>query len=325
MIHVLAGTGSENILNGPRNEAAFAQPSGLATDGHNLLRRRQRRLGHPQDSALALGARHDARRHVGPRGGPLAVRVRRRGRHRATAARFQHPLGLAYHDGRPFRRRHLQSQDQNNRHQDGPGQDLARQTASAATASIRPNSPSRAAFRSPAGNSTSPTRTTTSSKWPTCELGKVTTPPHRRADAAGRPGDGRRTIKTNRRKRSRSKSRPQHVAPGDALRLEISFKLPEGYKLNESAPASCRLRAARADRSDRCRPNWPSVTGPCSATTRLVVTIPLAQQIGQGESSKRRCRSPIAATASADCASWAARSGRCRSRWRPTPSKRRSI
>jgi hypothetical protein len=36
-IQVFAGTGREDVLDGPRDEAAFAQPSGLAADGGNLL------------------------------------------------------------------------------------------------------------------------------------------------------------------------------------------------------------------------------------------------------------------------------------------------
>jgi hypothetical protein len=35
----------------------------------------------------------------------------------------------------------------------------------------------------------------------------------------------------------------QTVTSGDALQLQITFKLPDGYKLNKSAPASCRLRS----------------------------------------------------------------------------------
>ncbi len=72
----------------------------------------------------------------------------------------------------------------------------------------------------------------------------------------------------------------QHVAPGDALRMEISFKLPEGYKLNEEAPASCRLHAAAATdliAADQLAKRHRAVL----ADHKLVVTIPLAKKMGQ--------------------------------------------
>jgi hypothetical protein len=34
-----------------------------------------------------------------------------------------------------------------------------------------------------------------------------------------------------------------HLAPGDALRIDFSFELPAGSKLNKDAPITCRLRA----------------------------------------------------------------------------------
>ena len=72
----------------------------------------------------------------------------------------------------------------------------------------------------------------------------------------------------------------QRVAPGDALRLEFSFNLPEGYKLNESAPASCRLRASSP--TDLIAPgelakHHRAVLGEHKA----VVSIPLAQKSGK--------------------------------------------
>jgi hypothetical protein len=72
----------------------------------------------------------------------------------------------------------------------------------------------------------------------------------------------------------------QTVAAGDSLRLEFSFKLPDGYKLNESAPASCRLRSNSST----------DVIAPAELARhhraelgkhKAVVTIPLAHKSGK--------------------------------------------
>ncbi len=115
----------------------------------------------------------------------------------------------------------------------------------------------------------------------------------------------------------------QHVAPGDALRLEISFKLPEGYKLNEEAPASCKLHAvATTDliAADQLAKRHRAVL----ADHKLVVTIPLAKKTGKAtfetSLSFTYCRDGVGGYASS-----AARGGPCQSTWRPTPSKRRLV
>jgi sugar lactone lactonase YvrE len=97
-ISVFAGTGLEARRDGPRDEAAFAQPSGLATDGRTLfvadsesnivravaLSESAGVKPKSQVRTLAGGDLFD----FGDRDGP------------GDEARFQHPLGLAYHDGR---------------------------------------------------------------------------------------------------------------------------------------------------------------------------------------------------------------------------------
>ena len=112
-----AGNGREDIVDGPLlprqpyepGFASFAQPSGLAGDGTWLY------VADSEGSSIravpltARGGGPHGRRHVATAGRP-AVYLRRRGRP-AAQARFQHPLGLAFHDGRIYVADTLQPQD----------------------------------------------------------------------------------------------------------------------------------------------------------------------------------------------------------------------
>ncbi len=89
-VDVFAGSGAEARKDGPRLQAAFAQPSGLASDGKTLFVAdaetstiRAINLASGEVVTLAGGDLFD----FGDRDG------------RGDAARLQHPLGLDYHDG----------------------------------------------------------------------------------------------------------------------------------------------------------------------------------------------------------------------------------
>ena len=91
-----AGSGRENRTDGPLGSAALAQPSGLATDGRHL---------YVADSEVSAIRKIDL-----PKGGGEQVRTLAGGElfefglEDATGrdARFQHPLGVAYHDGKVY-------------------------------------------------------------------------------------------------------------------------------------------------------------------------------------------------------------------------------
>ena len=97
-IEVFAGTGREDIIDGPRDACALAQPSGLATDGADLFfvdsegsAVRRVPLSGDGDVTTIVGA-HDLERgralfEFGDIDGD------------AANARLQHPIGLAWHDG----------------------------------------------------------------------------------------------------------------------------------------------------------------------------------------------------------------------------------
>ncbi|MGH7202223.1 MAG: thioredoxin-like domain-containing protein, partial [Planctomycetaceae bacterium] len=94
---VYAGTGREDVLNGPRAQAAFAQPSGFATDGEFLY------IADSEGSAIRRIALSDgtvttiAGTSELPRGQSLFTFGDQDGT--GNEARLQHPIGVAYHDG----------------------------------------------------------------------------------------------------------------------------------------------------------------------------------------------------------------------------------
>lgn len=89
-ISLFAGTGAENRVDGPRLKAAFAQPSGLATDGKDLFTL-DSETSSVRKIDLATGAVSTL---VGK---ALFVWGDKDGD--AKTARLQHPIGLAYGDG----------------------------------------------------------------------------------------------------------------------------------------------------------------------------------------------------------------------------------
>jgi DNA-binding beta-propeller fold protein YncE len=100
-IHVFAGSGREDVIDGTREEAAFAQPSGLASDGANLfvadsegsaIRRIPLDGSRPVDTVAGTSNLDNGRSlfAFGDADG------------KGTAARLQHPLGLAYASGRLY-------------------------------------------------------------------------------------------------------------------------------------------------------------------------------------------------------------------------------
>jgi len=97
-IQVFAGSGREDVRNGSPKEAAFAQPSGLTTDGHHLYVAdsegsaiRRISLDRPVRVATLAGP-SDL-----PRGRSLFEFGDRDGV--GKQARFQHPLGVCFVDG----------------------------------------------------------------------------------------------------------------------------------------------------------------------------------------------------------------------------------
>ena len=161
---------------------------------------------------------------------------------RARRARFQHPLGLAYHDGRLFVADTYNHKIKTIDVATGEVK-TALGNGKRGTASIRRSLRSRADFPWPPASCISPTRITTRSRSADMATGRVTTlqieglSPPRAASAD-------EVEKEEKTPASSVKVEAQTVAAGDSLKIEFSFKLPDGFKLNEAAPTSCRLRTS---------------------------------------------------------------------------------
>ncbi len=93
-VNPFAGSGMENIVDGPLNFAALAQPSGVTTDGKHLYFAdsevssvRYADLGKPSEVHTLIGK---GLFEFGDKDGAY------------PGARLQHPLGVLYHDGKVF-------------------------------------------------------------------------------------------------------------------------------------------------------------------------------------------------------------------------------
>jgi DNA-binding beta-propeller fold protein YncE len=93
-----AGSGREDIVDGTLALSAFAQPSGLATDGKRLF------IADSESSAIRsvplAGIKGLVGTVVGPAGQGLFEFGDRNGK--GTEVRLQHALGVAYHDGKLY-------------------------------------------------------------------------------------------------------------------------------------------------------------------------------------------------------------------------------
>src|SRR5262249_44286520 len=223
-IGVFAGSGYENIVDGPPERAQFAQPSRLATDGENLF---------VADSEVS-----GIRAITGIRGGVPAVRtivgegLFEFGDHDGTGGRvrLQHCLGLAYADG------HVYIADTyNNRVKVCTPQ--TRSVKSLVGAHKPGDSDAPPHFYQPGGVSVAGSNLyvadTNNHKVRVVDLktDQVKTldlaglsPPRPPARAPSFPNA--RAIKVP----------PVEVPAGDAINLAISIPLAEGFKLNEEYP-----------------------------------------------------------------------------------------
>lgn len=238
-IHVFAGTGREDVLDGPREEAAFAQPSGLASDGAYLF------VADSEGSAI--------RRIPLERSGPVdtvaGTSDLSNGRSlfafgdldgKGSAARFQHPLGVAYSSGR------LYVADTYN-HKIKLIDPETGVVETVLGTGKRGDSLQPAELAEPGGLSIADGQ---------LYIADTNNQSIKVADSAGRtlrlfeidglspPAAQEQAPDEFASKGTTGAALPaMRIAAGDALRLDFSFKLPAGYKLNKEAPITCRLRA----------------------------------------------------------------------------------
>jgi DNA-binding beta-propeller fold protein YncE len=239
-IQVFAGTGREDVLDGPLDEAAFAQPSGLASDGGNLfvadsegsaIRRIPIDRSGPVDT-VAGPSNLDSGRSLFAFGD-----VDQKG----SAARLQHPLGLAYASGR------LYVADTYN-HKIKIVDPATGEAETLLGTGKRGGGLQPAEFAEPGGvsvaagqiyiadtnNHAIKVADTAGRNVQTLEIEGLTAPSERARETADEFAS---------KEASKTSLPTARVAAGNTLRFDFSFKLPAGYKLNKEAPLTCRLRA----------------------------------------------------------------------------------
>lgn len=243
-IQPYAGSGREDILNGPLSESALAQPSGLATDGSFLyvcdsegssIRRISTRpgnnLSHPEGAVTTVAGAFDLPNgrtlfEFGDVDGP------------AAKARLQHPLGIVFHDGdllvadsynHKIRQVHVKGKRVDTWLGTGkPGNGLSPvQLAEPAGLSIAGDK----LYIADTNNHRIllvDLKTKAAAELPIAGL----TPP------APPAGETPAVMP-----REEQQVAEQAVKPGKSLMIDVEFLLPEGYKLNKLAPVSYRLTA----------------------------------------------------------------------------------
>ncbi|MSR57887.1 MAG: redoxin domain-containing protein [Planctomycetaceae bacterium] len=237
-IEPYAGSGREDILNGPLAEAALAQPSGMATDGKFLY------VVDSEGSALRqvpLDRKGEVTTLIGtsdlPNGRCLFEFGDQDGV--GSEARLQHPLGVAFANGA------LYVADSYNHKIKRV--DLSQRSVKTFVGDGQPgdqDDPPR--FSEPAGLSvaggTLYIADTNNHRIRTVDLksGAVST---LTIEGLSPPLPPKSHVAADDDVKKPSRVKPQRVAAGEALTFEVTLNLPEGYKLNALAPLSYRLKA----------------------------------------------------------------------------------
>ena len=275
-----AGTGQEDIQDGEAVSAAFAQPSGLATDGTHVF------VADSEGSAVRsidLSARPPrvetlVGTHDLPRGAALFEFGDRDGR--GDSARQQHCLGVAFGAGRLF-----VADSYNNKIKVC---DVADRSIKTLTGSVKPGETDNPPlFDEPGGLSVAGD-----------ELYVADTNNHkiRVVDLASK---GVRTLDTASIPAPVVKSPPKfdnatvvnaapvQAAPGKAFTLSIPLALPKGYELNHEAPMTYLLEAPEAPGAlGAANPSAGGRIEPPSET--VSIPVPLAAEAKAGETLKLR-------------------------------------
>jgi DNA-binding beta-propeller fold protein YncE len=240
-IHIYAGTGMEDIQNGTLEDSAFAQPSGLATDGKFLyvcdsegsaIRRVSITTKGPGEVTTVVGTSNL------PRGASLFAFGDEDGV--GSKARLQHPLGVAYDQGALYvadsynhkiRRITLSGQQCITWLGDGKSGDRLKPTpelAEPAGVAIAKG----LLYVADTNNHRILTVDLKTKATKELTIAGLSPPKNRLASEDAFPKD----VPAN-------KVAEQTIRAGENLVFKISLQLPEGYKINPLYPASFRMHA----------------------------------------------------------------------------------
>jgi sugar lactone lactonase YvrE/thioredoxin-related protein len=275
-VRVFAGSGREDIINGPLAEAALAQPSGIATDGKFLYvcdseGSAIRKIPvDPDGEVTTLVGTYDLAhgRALFEFGDIDDV---------GDNARLQHPLGIAYRKGQ------LYVADTYNHKIKVV--DIAKRTSKTFLGNGKSGAkndlpelsePAGLAFAgdklyiADTNNQRIQVYDLASKKMSTLELAGLEPP--KSSAATAEAADSKKPIEVA----------AQTVPAGEHLKFEVTLKIPEGYKLNKLAPVTYRLKAegdqplvAANQLGDKIEVN--------AEGEKISFQIPLASQKGSGK------------------------------------------
>lgn len=273
-IGVFSGSGREDILNGPHGEAAFAQPSGISSDGKFLY------VADSEGSSIrkvAIGSKGEVTTVAGTSGLPSGQSLFAFGDVDGIGkeARFQHPLDVLYHDGSLYvadsynhkiKRINAAKQDVKSFIGTGKaGTELSpAQLSEPAGLSIAKGK----LFVADTNNHRICVIDLKSEEMSELKINGLQPPPPPKDEESAADAKGVADLAV------------QNIAAGEALKLEIRFKLPEGYKLNKLAKVSYKLEATGDQKliaAEQLKGRHPAEVNDEVATA----SIPLAAQTGE--------------------------------------------
>ena len=269
-VGVFAGSGYENILDGPADSARFAQPSGITTDGVNLFVADSEVSGIREITGIAKKEPH-VRTVVG-------MGLFEFGDHdgRGSAVRLQHCLGVAYGDG------HLYIADTyNNKIKVCTPKTQSVKLLVGAHKPGQTDDPPH--FYEPGGLSIAGTNLyvadtnnhkvrvvdLSTNKVKTLELAGLTPPrPLRRAPSFARA----RVMKVP----------ALEVPAGDSIKIAVSLPLPKGYKFNAETPMDYLIETPNkpGTLSSKLAPEGERISPQVS---HFEVTVPLSKTAAVGD------------------------------------------
>ncbi len=237
-ITVFAGSGREDILNGPLSESAFAQPSGISVgNGKTLF------VADSEGSSIrkvTLGSKGEVTTVAGASDLPQGQTLFAFGDIDEVGgkARFQHPLDVLFHEGSLFvadsYNHKVKRVDLTNRKvttllgtgKSGASLDPVKLSEPAGLSAVK-----NKLFIADTNNHRILVATLPSGEVSELKIdGLQPPPPPKDVDDAT---DGKEVIALP----------AQSLASGDALNFDVRFKLPEGYKLNKLAKVTYKLEA----------------------------------------------------------------------------------